>query len=102
MNYTITNEWQSLQTIMGDDYDAEKQYRLHNNVEQPSKLAMTEVENPTSDTIGRIYPAYCDIYVDAGLNPKVRVTYTLGVQFGYNIEVTEVATEEEQNNGGEE
>ena len=90
MNYTITNQWQTLSTIMDEDYNAEKKYRLHNNVELPSKFAMTEVENPTNETIGRIYPAYCDIYIDAGLNPKVRVTYTLGTQFGYNIEVTEV------------
>lgn len=91
MNYEITKEWQSLSAIMGNDYNAETQYRLHNNVELPAKLCLTEEETPTNDTIGRIYPAYSDIYLDAGLNPKIRVISSLGVQFGYNVEISEVA-----------
>lgn len=90
-NYTVTKQWQDLSTIMGSDYDADAQYRVHNNVELPAKLCLTEVETPNNDTIGRIYPAYCDIYIDTGLNPKIRVIHFLGVQFGYNVEISEVA-----------
>lgn len=94
MNYTITKEWQTLSDIMGNDYDANTQYRLHNNVELPAELCLTEDENPTNDTIGRIYPAYCDIYIDTGLNPKIRVIHSLGVQFGYNVEITKIEESE--------
>ena len=91
MNYRITNEWQTLETIMGEDYDSTKQYRIHNNVEYPGKLCLTEEENPNSTIIGRIYPVYSEIYTEAGNNPSLRVTSGLGVMFGYNIEVSEVA-----------
>lgn len=94
MNYTITNEWQTLQTIMDTDYDATKEYRLHNNCELPGKLCLTEEASPTSNTIGRIYPAYCDIYIEAGLNPKLRVISGLGVNFAYNVEISEISESE--------
>ena len=89
-NYTISTQWQSLSTIMGNNYDNTKQYRIHNNVELPAKLCITDDETPTADIIGRIYPAYCDIYVDASLNSKIRVGQSINSQFGYNIEITEV------------
>ena len=89
-NYNITKEWISLSSILGEAYDDKKQYRVHNNIELPAKLCLTEDENPTSDTIGRIYPAYCDIYIEAGLDSKLRVINSLGVQYGYNIDITEV------------
>ena len=93
-NYTLTNTWQSLSTLLGNDYDETKQYRVHNNCELPSKLCLTEEETPTSETIGRIYPAYAEIYVEAGLNPSLRVVSGLGVNFGYNVEISEVAERE--------
>ena len=89
-NYTLTNEWQSLSTLLDTDYDATKQYRIHNNCEQPSKLCLTEDASPTAATIGRVYPAYCEIYAEAGLNPSLRVVSGLGVNQGYNVEITEV------------
>ena len=89
-NYAISTQWQSLSEIMGEDYDDKKQYRIHNNVELPAKLALTEDEEPTADTIGSLYPQYCDIYTEAGNDVKLRVTAALGVQYGYNIDITEV------------
>ena len=89
-NYYLTNQWQSLSQLLGEDYDSTKQYRVHNNCELPGKLCLTEKLSPTDSDIGRIYPAYCEIYIDAGLNPSLRVVSGLGVNFGYNVEVSEV------------
>ena len=85
---TIT-EWR-------DSYDNTKQYRIHNNCELPAKLCLTEESTPTEETLGRIYPAYAEIYIEAGLNPKINVISGLNVTSGYNIEISEIG-----NNGGE-
>ena len=90
MNYEITEQWQELSSIMGENYDNSKIYRIHSNVASPSKLCITEVENPTSSINGRIYPEYSDIYIDSGSNPKVKVKYAYNSQMGYDIEITEV------------
>ena len=97
MNYTITNEWQSLSTIMGTDYDADAQYRVHNNVEKPAKLCITEVENPTNDITGKIYPEYCDIYLDKSLNSTTKIRHTFGAgSYVYDVEITKVEEEGEE------
>jgi hypothetical protein len=87
-NYTITNEWQSLSTILGEAYDATKQYRIHNNISYPGKLCLTEEETVTNQTIGRVYPELCEIYTPAGNNPYLRVIHSLVT--GYNVEISEV------------
>jgi hypothetical protein len=89
-NYVLTDEWQSLSQIMGEDYDSMKQYRIHNNCELPSKLSLTEEQNVSNSTIGKIYPAYSEIYVQQGLNPSLKVISGLGINFGYNVEISEV------------
>lgn len=90
MNYEITKEWKTLSAIIGNSYSNSVKYRIHNNVENPSKLCMTEVENPTDTTIGRKFPELCEIYIDSGCNPKLRVLTKLSQETGFNVEITEV------------
>lgn len=88
MNYEITGEWQTLSKIMGENYDNSKMYRIHNNVEKPAKLCLTDETN--SNVLGRKYPEYCEIYVAPENNPKIKVISSLWLQNGHNIEITEV------------
>ena len=90
MNYEITNEWQTLSEIMGGDYDNSKMYRIHNNIEKPAKLCMTDEIN-SSDVLGRKYPEYCEIYIAPEDNPKIKVISSMWLKTGHNIEITEVA-----------
>ena len=90
MNYDITRQWQELAVIMGENYDNSKTYRIHNNIENPAKLCMTEQTNPSNNDIGRKYPEFCDIYIPPDSNPKIKVLSSIWLQSGHNIEITEV------------
>ena len=89
MNYTITTQWKSLSQIMGNDYDNTKQYRVHDNVELPAILCMSEDAQPEGE--GRKLPEFAEVYIEAGLNPSFKVQTCLGLQSGFNIYVSEVA-----------
>lgn len=68
-NYTVTNEFQSLSTIMGDDYDATKKYRIHNNI-QVGHLVYSE----TGTDKGASVEFTDEIYNDAGIDLYLKMT----------------------------
>lgn len=90
-NYIITTEWKKLSEILGENYDNTKQYRLHNNVEWPAKLCLSE-GSTNIETYGRIYPAYSEIYIDEGCDPSLKVITGLRIETGFNVEISEVGT----------
>lgn len=84
-NYTITNQYQSLSTIMGDDYDATKKYRIHNNI----KIGELIYALDNTDEGAQIQFAD-EIYNDVGVDLYLK---TNGVSFGpdtNNVYITEV------------
>jgi len=72
MNYQITEQWQSLSTIMGEDYSATAEYRIHNNIESPNHLLISEESGVTANDKGRIIPTLSEIYNAKGLDLMLR------------------------------
>lgn len=68
-NYTITNQYQSLSELMGDDYDATKKYRIHNNIRVGSL-----VYSESGDDKGAIVKFTDEIYNDVGIDLYLKMT----------------------------
>lgn len=88
MNYKVTQNWQQLSDLMGEDYDSSKQYRVHSNYSVFSgKLCYTTESEPLQTEDRSIAQDYSDIYFDAGANPYLKVNAIGGYM---KVDVTEV------------
>ena len=87
MNYSVTNEWQSLSEIMGSDYNPDAVLRIHNNVSGVCNLAWA-MENTAE--VGALLPSGCDLYNDKGLDIYLRVNSKNTQTYNNALYITEV------------
>ena len=85
---TLTNEWQSLSTLLGNDYDNTKKYRIHSNLNCTGFVCFTA--NNTLKTGSKIKFGD-EIYNDAGINLYLKVSEGLGTSFADAVVIGEVA-----------
>lgn len=88
MNYSVTNEWQSLSEIMGSDYSSSKKYRIHNNVNGVCNLAWAMESTATT---GALLPSGTVLYNDANTDIYLRVNSKSAQTYVDALYITEVA-----------
>jgi len=85
---TLTNEWQSISTLLGNDYDNTKQYRIHSNLNVTGYVCFAG--DNTLKTGSKIKFGD-EIYNDAGINLYLKVSEGLFNSYKDAVVISEVA-----------
>lgn len=84
----LTNQWQSLSTLLGNDYDNTKKYRIHSNLNVAGFVCFAR--DNTLKT-GRKIKFGDEIYNDAGINLYLKVSEGLFTSYVDAVVIEEVA-----------
>lgn len=84
----LTNQWQQLSTLLGEDYDNTKKYRIHSNVKSSGYVAYA---NTNTLTVGNEIGFADEIVNKEGVNIYLKVSEGLLKDYSKAIVITEVA-----------
>ena len=84
-NYHLTNEWQSLSQLLGEDYDSTKKYRIHSNI----RIGLLVYSININDR-GAFINFSDEIYNDVGIDLYLKTTETTDYTDN-DVYITEVA-----------
>lgn len=85
-NYILGFDWENLETILGENYDASKQYRVHTS--QGDVCYTIRSTAPDNTVYGAECEGRSDIYVDAAVAPNF---YLKSLNLKNVLEISEVA-----------
>lgn len=84
----LTNQWQSLSTLLGNDYDNSKQFKIHSNVNETGFVCFAETNTLT---VGNKIGFSDEILNKKGVNLYLKVSEGLLGEYKNAVVITEVA-----------